>query len=211
MSGRRYAFADFLPGTAAVYREYDTRGMFDEYKLPNAEKRISRPVTMLAPKTVLQRVYAKPQNAGLPSNTSPNTPPNTPLPPTASTGDKMQLNEHVMALTLGGWIEEESNMRLTAAEMDLVEGGALKTPSEMVIDALKSDMALMQMYYTLLRDNKFDRTNKTLLQNSEDVALRINEALRQPHHFVDLPELPVLARRELAAFLAQLQRLTPPL
>jgi hypothetical protein len=186
---RLYSFADFLPTAGGAY---DTRGFFDEYKLPYAEKRISRPVAMLASPEILERAFPPLGGGGG------GAPPNTPAM-------AFEVNEHEIAAFTGAMLEEEMKLRLTAAEASLLRTDTPQTPSEMVIEQLKNDLALVQMYFDLLITGKFDRTNKTLLQNSEDVAMRVNEALRQPHHFVDAPELPILARDALTSFLDQLR------
>jgi hypothetical protein len=186
---RLYSFADFLPTSGAG--AYDTRPFFDEYKLPYAEKRISRPVAMLASPEILEKAFPPLDGGG-------SAPPNTPAL-------AFQANEHEIAAFMGVMLEEEMRLRLTAAETALLRVDTPQTPNEMVIEQVKNDLALVQMYYDLLITGKYDRTNKTLLQNSEDVAMRINEALRQPSHFVDAPELPILARDALASFLDELQ------
>jgi hypothetical protein len=195
MSGRVYSFLDFLPGTRAENGAYAAGPFFDEFKLVGTENRISRPVVMLAEPAVLRTVYEEPPRLSMgPDGFHPTTP-----------AAGMQHNESVIAQEIGNMLEAELKLRLTPIEHSLVrDEERLKTPNEMIVDALKEDMALIQMYFGLLVEGKFDMNNKTMMQNSQDAALRVNEALRQPHNFADVPELPILARRELDAFLAAL-------
>lgn len=188
-----YSFINFLPFS----REYDTRPFFDEFKLPGVNKAIARPVTMLASSEVLARVYAEPEPFSLTSESvHPNTPETTAL---------MAVNEHVIATSIGSMLADELRIRLRTDEIELVVDRP-QTPAQMIIDALKTDIALIQMYLELIATGKFDRTNQTLMQSSEAVALRITEALRQVYIFADVPELPLLARKALDAFLEAVKR-----
>jgi hypothetical protein len=201
MQTRNYAFETFLPVDG---RTYDTRGFFDEYKLPSANKQIARPVAMLAPTDVLAKVFPDPlgdvQREALHFN-SPQQPPSS-----GGQSVDVQVNENMIALTIGSMLEAELRLRMDASDAASVKP-KLQTPVEMMAESLKGDIAMVQMYLGLLNSGKFDRTNKTLLQNSEDVALRINEALRDAHQFVgsDASELPAIARTALTAFLSALR------
>jgi len=108
--------------------------------------------------------------------------------------------------TLNEMVSVEINLRLTEAETAFVSKRHM-TPNEMFVEEMKTEVAILQFYSDLIDNGKFDVLNVTMMNKARATTTHINEMMRQPHNFEDVPELPGIARARVTTFLTRVEKL----